>query len=566
MAGEDRALANGAARIDFQTDPSRYRHWKLHVDGAVATLTMDVDENAGLFEGYQLKLNSYDLGVDIELADAVQRLRFEHPRVKVVVVRSGKNRVFCSGANIRMLAGASHAHKVNFCKFTNETRNGIEDASANSGQAYICVVNGTAAGGGYELALATDHIIMADDGAAAVALPEVPLLAVLPGTGGLTRVVDKRKVRRDRADYFCTIEEGIKGKRAVQWRLVDEIAPNSRLEARVAERARALAATSRRNGDGDGDGNGVALTPLTRSFGDGGVRYGFVNVEIDRGQRIATLTITAPEAPPPADIAGLAAQGAGFWPLQVARELDDAILHLRINEPGIAMLVFKSHGDGATVMAHDDFLEANGDHWLVNEIRHFWKRVLKRIDVTSRTLVTLVEPGSCFAGTLAELVFAADRAYMLIGSRDGDNRPPPAIALTAANFGPYPMSHGLTRLESRFQADAAQLDGARDKIGETLDAEAAEELGLVTFALDDIDWDDEVRVFFEERTSFSPDALTGMEANLRFVGPETMESKIFARLTAWQNWIFQRPNAVGETGALRRYGTGERAQFDMTRV
>ena len=564
MAGEDRALANGAARIDFQTDPSRYRHWKLHVDGAVATLTMDVDENAGLFEGYQLKLNSYDLGVDIELADAVQRLRFEHPRVKVVVVRSGKNRVFCSGANIRMLAGASHAHKVNFCKFTNETRNGIEDASANSGQAYICVVNGTAAGGGYELALATDHIIMADDGAAAVALPEVPLLAVLPGTGGLTRVVDKRKVRRDRADYFCTIEEGIKGKRAVQWRLVDEIAPNSRLEARVAERARALAATSRRNGDGDG--NGVALTPLTRSFGDGGVRYGFVNVEIDRGQRIATLTITAPEAPPPADIAGLAAQGAGFWPLQVARELDDAILHLRINEPGIAMLVFKSHGDGATVMAHDDFLEANGDHWLVNEIRHFWKRVLKRIDVTSRTLVTLVEPGSCFAGTLAELVFAADRAYMLIGSRDGDNRPPPAIALTAANFGPYPMSHGLTRLESRFQADAAQLDGARDKIGETLDAEAAEELGLVTFALDDIDWDDEVRVFFEERTSFSPDALTGMEANLRFVGPETMESKIFARLTAWQNWIFQRPNAVGETGALRRYGTGERAQFDMTRV
>ena len=564
MAGEDRALANGAARIDFQTDPSRYRHWKLHVDGAVATLTMDVDENAGLFEGYQLKLNSYDLGVDIELADAVQRLRFEHPRVKVVVVRSGKNRVFCSGANIRMLAGASHAHKVNFCKFTNETRNGIEDASANSGQKFICVVNGTAAGGGYELALATDHIIMADDGAAAVALPEVPLLAVLPGTGGLTRVVDKRKVRRDRADYFCTIEEGIKGKRAVQWRLVDEIAPNSRLEARVAERARALAATSRRNGDGDG--NGVALTPLTRSFGDGGVRYGFVNVEIDRGQRIATLTITAPEAPPPADIAGLAAQGAGFWPLQVARELDDAILHLRINEPGIAMLVFKSHGDGATVMAHDDFLEANGDHWLVNEIRHFWKRVLKRIDVTSRTLVTLVEPGSCFAGTLAELVFAADRAYMLIGSRDGDNRPPPAIALTAANFGPYPMSHGLTRLESRFQADAAQLDGARDKIGEALDAEAAEELGLVTFALDDIDWDDEVRVFFEERTSFSPDALTGMEANLRFVGPETMESKIFARLTAWQNWIFQRPNAVGETGALRRYGTGERAQFDMTRV
>lgn len=562
MAGEDRALANGATRIDFQTDPSRYRHWKLAVDGEVATLTLDVDENGGLFEGYQLKLNSYDLGVDIELADAVQRLRFEHPEVKVVVVRSGKNRVFCAGANIRMLAGATHAHKVNFCKFTNETRNGLEDSSANSGQKFISVVNGTAAGGGYELALATDHIIMADDGSAAVALPEVPLLAVLPGTGGLTRVVDKRKVRRDHADYFCTIEEGIKGKRAVQWRLVDEIAPNSKLEARVAERAGALAATSQRNGDG----KGIALTPLDRTFDDNGVRYGFVNVEINRDQRIATITIEAPEGPPPADIAGVEAQGAAFWPLQVARELDDAILHLRINELEIAMLVFKSHGDAATVAAYDDFLEANKDHWLVNEIRHFWKRVLKRIDVTSRTLVTLVEPGSCFVGTLAELVFAADRSYMLVGQRDGDNRAPPAIVLTAANFGPYPMSHGLTRLESRFQADAAQLDDARAKIGAALDAEAAEELGLVTFALDDIDWDDEVRVFFEERTSFSPDSLTGMEANLRFVGPETMESKIFARLTAWQNWIFQRPNAVGENGALRRYGTGERAQFDMTRV
>ena len=424
------------------------------------------------------------------------------------------------------------------------------------------MVNGTAAGGGYELALATDHIMLADDGAAAVALPEVPLLAVLPGTGGLTRVVDKRKVRRDHADYFCTIEEGIKGKRAVQWRLVDEIVPNSKLEAEVAKRARQFAAVSMRNGNG----RGISLTPLTRNFDDNGVRYGFVSVDIDRSQRIATISIKAPDAAPPADLEGMIAQGASFWPLQVARELDDAILHLRINELEIAMLVFKSHGDRDNVLACDALLEQNKTHWLVNEIRQYWKRVLKRIDVTSRTLVTLVEPGSCFAGTLAELVFAADRSYMLIGQKQGDNRPPPTIELTAMNFGPYPMSHGLTRLQSRFQADPSDLERAQTRIGEALDAEQAEQLGLVTFALDDIDWDDEIRVFFEERTSFSPDGLTGMEANLRFAGPETMESKIFSRLTAWQNWIFQRPNAVGENGALRRYGTGQKAQFDMTRV
>jgi benzoyl-CoA-dihydrodiol lyase len=562
MAGEDRTLAGGATYIDFQTDPSRYRHWKLDVAGEVATLTMDVDEDGGLFEGYQLKLNSYDLGVDIELADAVQRLRFEHPAVKVVVVRSAKNRVFCAGANIRMLAGATHAHKVNFCKFTNETRNGLEDSSENSGQRFITVVNGTAAGGGYELALATDHIILADDGAAAVALPEVPLLAVLPGTGGLTRVVDKRKVRRDHADYFCTIEEGIKGKRALAWRLVDEIAPNSKLEAKLAERIKQFASASTRNGGG----KGIALTPLKRTIDQNSVRYGFVSVDIDRAARIATISIQAPEQAPPADIDGMIAIAAKFWPLQVARELDDAILHLRINELEIAMLVFKSHGERANVLGHDAFLESNKAHWLVNEIRHYWKRVLKRIDVTSRTLVTLVEPGSCFAGTLAELVFAADRCYMLIGSRQGDNRAAPSIELSAMNFGSYPMSHGLTRLQSRFQADPSDLERARGSIGTALDAEAAEALGLVTFALDDIDWDDEIRLFFEERASFSPDSLTGMEANLRFAGPETMESKIFARLTAWQNWIFQRPNAVGENGALRRYGTGERPQFDMTRV
>jgi benzoyl-CoA-dihydrodiol lyase len=562
MAGDERALAGGARFIDFQTDPSRYRHWKLAVDGEVATLTMDVDENGGLFEGYQLKLNSYDLGVDIELADAVQRLRFEHPNVKVVILRSGKNRVFCAGANIRMLAGSTHAHKVNFCKFTNETRNGLEDSSENSGQRFITVVNGTAAGGGYELALATDHIILADDGAAAVALPEVPLLAVLPGTGGLTRVVDKRKVRRDHADYFCTIEEGIKGKRAVQWRLVDEIIPNSKLEAKVVERAKEFAAASKRNGSG----KGISLTPLSRTVDDSAIRYGTLSVEIDRGARIATISIAAPETLPPADIDGLIAQGASFWPLQVARELDDAILHLRINELQIAMVVFKSHGEAANVLSFDDFLEAHKAHWLVNEIRQYWKRVLKRIDVTSRTLVALIEPGSCFVGTLAELVLAADRSYMLIGSRQGDNRPPPSLQMSALNFGAYPMSHGLTRLESRFQADPSDIERARMRIGEALDAEEAEALGLVTFALDDIDWDDEVRVFLEERASFSPDGLTGMEANLRFVGPETMESKIFSRLTAWQNWIFQRPNAVGEEGALRRYGTGQKAQFDTTRV
>src|SRR5947208_1149660 len=408
MAGEDRTLAGGAKYIDFQTEPSRYKHWKLDVAGEVATLTMDVDEDGGLFEGYQLKLNSYDLGVDIELADAVQRLRFEYPDVKVVVVRSAKNRVFCAGANIRMLAGATHAHKVNFCKFTNETRNGLEDSSENSGQRFITVVNGTAAGGGYELALATDHIMLADDGAAAVSLPEVPLLAVLPGTGGLTRVVDKRKVRRDHADYFCTIEEGIKGKRAVAWRLVDEIVPSSKLEAKVAERAKEFAAASSRNGGG----KGISLTPLSRRIDESGIRYGFVGVDIDRSARIATVSIKADDAPPPADIDGMLAQGASFWPLQVARELDDAILHLRINELETAMLVFKSHGERANVLAFDAFLEANKAHWLVNEIRQYWKRVLKRIDVTSRTLVTLVDPGSCFVGTLAEFVFEIGRAHV----------------------------------------------------------------------------------------------------------------------------------------------------------
>ena len=562
MADTERKLNNGKSRIDFQTDPSKYRHWKLKVDGEVATLLMDVDERGTLFEGYELKLNSYDLGVDIELADAIERLRFEHPQVKVILLRSGKPRVFCAGANIRMLAGATHAHKVNFCKFTNETRNGIEDASEASGLATICVINGTAAGGGYELALAADHIMLIDDGSSAVSLPELPLLAVLPGTGGLTRVTDKRKVRRDRADVFCTTEEGIKGKRAVDWRLVDEVVPGSKLEETVAKRAQEFAANSNR----PAAVKGIALAPLERERSADGVDYGAVSIAFQRAERLATITVRGPDVPPPASADAMVEQGAAFWPLKLARELDDAILDIRANEFDVAAIVFKSSGDPAQVLAYDEFLDAHKDHWLAREIRGLWKRALKRVDLTSRSLVALVEPGSCFAGTLAELVFATDRSYMLIGKLAGDNKPPATLALGEVNFGAYPMSNGLSRLASRFLGDPADLDKARNEIGKMLDAQAAEDLGLVTFALDDIDWEDEIRVFLEERASFSPDGLTGLEANLRFGGPETMESKIFARLTAWQNWIFQRPNAVGEEGALKRYGTGQKPAFDTRRV
>ncbi len=562
MADTERKLANGKTRIDFQTDPSRYRHWKLAVDGDVATLTMDVDEKGGLYEGYELKLNSYDLGVDIELADAIERLRFEHPQVKVVLLRSAKPRVFCAGANIRMLAGATHAHKVNFCKFTNETRNGIEDASEASGLKTICVINGTAAGGGYELALAADHIILVDDGSSAVSLPELPLLAVLPGTGGLTRVTDKRKVRRDHADFFCTTEEGIKGKRAVEWRLVDEVVPGSKFDDAVKQRAQDFATKSQR---GNG-AKGIALKPLKRERAGDTVEYSAVSVAFERAGRLATITLRGPEGAPPKTADEMVALGADFWPLRVARELDDAILDIRINEFDVAAIVFKSAGDGEQVLAYDAFLEANKSHWLAREITHYWKRVLKRVDLTSRSLVALVEPGSCFAGTLAELVLATDRSYMLIGQRDGDNKPPAMMALSEMNFGAYPMSNGITRLASRFLANPALVLVAQAETGRMLDAETAEQMGLVTFARDDIDWEDEVRVFLEERASFSPDGLTGLEANLRFGGPETMESKIFARLTAWQNWIFQRPNAVGEEGALKRYGTGQRPVFDTKRV
>ncbi len=562
MANGERKMTNGRDRIDFQTDPSRYRHWKLKVEGDVATLLMDVDEKGALFEGYDLKLNSYDLGVDIELADAIERIRFEHPQAKVILLRSGKPRVFCAGANIRMLAGATHAHKVNFCKFTNETRNGIEDASEASGLKTICVINGTAAGGGYELALAADHIMLIDDGSSAVSLPELPLLAVLPGTGGLTRVTDKRKVRRDHADAFCTTEEGIKGKRAVDWRLVDEIVPGSKFEAAIDERAKEFAAKSER----PLGAKGIALTPLKRERVQDGVEYSAVSVGLDRAARLATIVLRGPDAALPKSADDMVGQGAQFWPLRIARELDDAILDIRVNELDTAAIVFKSAGDGELVLAYDEFLDAHKDHWLAREIRAYWKRVLKRVDLTSRTLVALVEPGSCFAGTLAELVFAADRSYMLIGTREGDNKPPATIALSKANFGTYPMSNGLSRLASRFLGSPADLDKAKAALRNKLDAEAAQALGLVTFARDDIDWEDEVRIFLQERASFSPDALTGLEANLRFGGPETMESKIFARLTAWQNWIFQRPNAVGEEGALKRYGTGQKPVFDTKRV
>ncbi len=549
-------------RIEFQTDPSRYRHWSIAIDGPVAELVMDVDAAGGLFEGYELKLNSYDLGVDIELYDAVQRLRFEHPEVRAVVLKSGKENVFCAGANIRMLGRATHAHKVNFCKFTNETRLSIEDACDNSGQRYLCAVSGTAAGGGYELALVADHIMLIDDRRSTVSLPETALLAVLPGTGGLTRVTDKRRVRRDLADVFCSVEEGVRGRKAVDWRLVDEIVPPSGWTQAVRARALEMAAKSDRP---EGEG-GVTLPPIDRVFGEDAVTYSHVRVALDRPGRRATVTILAPRSPLPTDLAGIKSAAARFWPLLMARELDDAILHLRTNEPQLGLLVFRTEGDPAQVLAADALLEAHATDWFVRETRLYLKRVLKRLDMTARSLIALIEPGSCFAGTLAEILFAADRSLIHVGQASGDNRPPAAIQLSAMNFGPYLMGNGLTRLQTRFLGEPDSVGRAKAAIGRSLDAAAAEELGLVTFAYDDTDWADEVRIMLEERVAYSPDALTGMEANLRFPGPETMETRIFGRLTAWQNWIFQRPNAVGETGALKRYGTGQKPEFDQTRV
>jgi benzoyl-CoA-dihydrodiol lyase len=542
--------------LAFETSPARYRHWKLTFEGPVATLSMDVQEDGGLSPDYRLKLNSYDLGVDIELADAVQRIRFEHPEVHAVVITSLKERIFCAGANIFMLRGSSHAWKVNFCKYTNETRLAIEDASEHSGIKFVAAINGICAGGGYELALACDEILLVDDGNSAVSLPETPLLGVLPGTGGLTRVVDKRKVRRDLADFFGTVAEGIKGKRAVEWRLVDAVYPTSQFKERVQKRARELAALS----DRPAAGPGITLGPLAPHVSADAIRYSAVSLEIDRAKRVATLIVRGPGHDEPAAPDAIVAAGDSFWPLRAFRELDDALLRLRVSEPLIGTVVVKTEGDAARVLAVDASLVAHAQHWLVREITHLIKRTLKRMDLTSRSFFALIEPGSCFAGTLFELALAADRSYML----DDPDRPN-TIALSRMNGGPLRMSNGLTRLETRFL-------GEPDRVGEVLeeaepfDAPAALDAGLVSFAPDDLDWDDEVRLAIEGRAAFSPDALTGMEANLRFAGPETMETKIFGRLTAWQNWIFQRPNAVGDKGALTSYGSQSRPEFDFKRT
>lgn len=548
--------------IDFQTDPDSYRHWRVEYDGAIANLYMDVDADAGLFSGYELKLNSYDLGVDIELNDVVQRMRFEHPEVKVVVLRSAKDNVFCAGANIRMLGGAAHSHKVNFCKFTNETRNAFEAAELDSGQKYIAAVKGACAGGGYELALACNHIMLTNDRTSAVSLPEIPLLAVLPGTGGLTRITDKRKVRRDLCDLFCAMEEGVKGQKAVDWQLVDELLPNSTFDAAVRQRALDFAAVSTKTDEQ----SGIQFTKLIRTINEASVEYSLVRVELDRTARTATITLQGPEDEAPADIAEMQAQGDQSYLLRLCRELEDAILHLRANEALIGLWTIRTQGDSQRLIAHEALLAEHADHWLANEIRQYWKRTLKRLDVTSRSLACLIENGSCFAGVLAELLFAVDRTYMMEGEFEDDERAEAAITLTEANFGTYPMGNDISRLETRFYGHENKVEAIRKHIGQALEAKAANELELVTMILDDIDWDDEIRIFTEERVSFSPDALTGMEANLRFAGPETMETRIFGRLTAWQNWIFIRPNAVGDTGALQRYGTGIRGDFNMERV
>ncbi len=548
------------AVVDYQTSPDKYRHWTLATDGPVATLTMTVDEDGGLREGYKLKLNSYDLGVDIELHDAVQRIRFEHPEVRTVIITSGRDRIFCSGANIFMLGKSSHAWKVNFCKFTNETRNGLEDSSQHSGLKFLAAVNGACAGGGYELAAACDEILLVDDRSSSVSLPEVPLLGVLPGTGGLTRLTDKRKVRHDHADIFCTTSEGVRGQRAKDWKFVDDIAKPAQFAQAVRERALKLAEQS----DRPASAKGVALTPLQREFSADGIRYGCVTVAIDRSARTATMTVSAPATAQPTDIAGIEAAGVNWWPLQMARELDDAILHLRTNEPGIGTWLLKTAGDAQAVLACDAVLQAHASHWLVRETIGFIRRTFARIDVSSRSLFALIDEGSCFAGTLAELAFAADRSYML--ALPDTPEAAPALTLSAMNFGPLPMITGQSRLARRFYDDDALLDAAKAKTGEPLDADAAMALGLITANPDDIDWADEIRLALEERASMSPDALTGMEANLRFNGRENMATRVFGRLSAWQNWIFNRPNAVGELGALKVYGSGNKAKFDFDRV
>ena len=556
--------AAGLPRVDFRVDPGSYRHWKVSFDGPVATIAMDVDEQGGLVPGYELKLNSYDLGVDIELYDIAQRLRFEHPEVRTVVLTSGKDKIFCAGANIRMLAASPHPWKVNFCKFTNETRNGIEDATAHTGQTWLAAVNGTASGGGYELALACEHIMLVDDRSSTVSLPELPLLGVLPGTGGLTRMADKRHVRRDLADYFATRPEGIGGAKAVRWRLVDEAVPRARWDEAVAGRALELAGRSGR----PAGAAGITLTPLEKTRTADEIGYRHVTARIDRDRSVAEITITGPDADAPAGIGAVHEQGDGFWTLAVARELDDLILDLRTNELEIGTWTFGTKGISGRVLAYDRLLTDNGEDWLASEIVHYLKRTLKRLDVTSRSLIALVEPGSCFAGSLLELALAADRSFQLAGVfEDVDpDAEPAAVTVGAMNLGPLPMGNGLTRLQTRYLGDTGGLAAVEKRAGEPLEAEDAEGLGLVTFAPDDIDWADEVRIAIEERASFSPDALTGLEANNRFAGPETLETKIFGRLSAWQNWIFNRPNSSGPNGALRKFGTGQRADFDRKRV
>jgi benzoyl-CoA-dihydrodiol lyase len=551
---------NEAPRVDYQTDPSQYRHWKLKFEGPVATLLADFDENAGLRPGYKLKLNSYDLGVDIELNDAINRIRFEHPEVRTVVVTSAKEKVFCSGANIFMLGVSTHAWKVNFCKFTNETRNGLEDSSKHSGLKFIAAVNGACAGGGYELALSCDEIYLVDDRSSAVSLPEVPLLGVLPGTGGLTRVTDKRHVRHDLADLFCTSVEGVRGQKAKDWRLVDEIAKPQVFAQKVQERALVLAAQS----DRPADGKGVALTPLKCTVEADALRYEFVTVEIDRSKRTATWTVKSPGAKPPTTLEGIVEAGVAWWPLQMGRELEDAILSMRTNELDIGTWLIKTEGDAAAVLASDALMLANQNHWLVRETIGLLRRTFSRLDVSSRSLFALVEPGSCFAGTLLELALACDRIYHL--ALPDDEARAPKITVGEANFGSFPMVTEQSRLQRRFYGEQPALEAVRAKAGQPLDADAAFALGLVTSNPDDIDWDDELRIAIEERVAMSPDALTGLEANLRFNGPENMFTRVFGRLTAWQNWIFQRPNAVGEKGALKVYGKGDKAQFDWNRV
>ncbi|MBE0586764.1 MAG: benzoyl-CoA-dihydrodiol lyase [Hydrogenophaga sp.] len=553
-------MTTAITTVDYRTAPSEYRHWKLAFDGAIATLAIDIDEDGGIRPGYKLKLNSYDLGVDIELHDALNRIRFEHPEVRTVVVTSGKDRVFCSGANIFMLGVSTHAWKVNFCKFTNETRNGIEDTSKHSGLKFLAALNGACAGGGYELALACDEILLVDDRSSAVSLPEVPLLGVLPGTGGLTRVTDKRHVRHDLADIFCTTSEGVRGSKAVDWRLVDAVAKPQQFAAAVRERAARLAAQS----DRPAGAKGVSLPRVERTDSADGIAYTYVNVAIDRAKRNATLTIKAPSGAQPTDIAGIEAAGAAWYPLQMARELDDAILNLRTNELDIGTWVLKTEGDAAAVLKNDALMLANKDHWFVRETIGALRRTFARLDVSSRSLFALIEAGSCFAGTLAELAFCADRAYMLALPDDAEKAP--QLQLSEFNFGYLPMVNDQSRLQRRFYEEAGPMEAARGAIGKALDADAALALGLVTAAPDDIDWADEVRLALEERAAMSPDALTGLEANLRFAQKENMATRVFGRLTAWQNWIFQRPNAVGDKGALKVYGKGDKAQFDFNRV